>query len=359
MLGDQIPRYFTRHGRNAPVNGSDTLATGDADPAGQLARLLDGFLVTQLLYVAAKLEIADVLSAGPRSGAEVAAAVGALPDALTRVLRGLVVEDVLTECDDGRFALTPVGECLKGLRGAALMRGEVYYRSAAGLLEAVLGGGTSFERVYGESFFAHLGRNADHEVMFQASMADRAEQEAKDVVAAYDFTGLGRLVDIGGGRGVLMAAILRAAGGMTGLLMDREASLPAARAYLESAGVAARAECVPGDFFAAVPAGGDAYVLARVLHDWDDAHAERILGNCRQVMRRGSRLLIVEAILPERARESPAAIRMDLHMLLLLGARERTETEFQRLLERTGFHMQRAVRTRSRAGLGVVEATPG
>jgi O-methyltransferase domain/Dimerisation domain len=358
MPRDHTPEFSTRPGRRASVSGGDTAAASGADPAWQLARLLDGFLVTQLLYVAARLGIADVLSAGPRSGAEVAAAVGAAPATLTRVLRGLVVEDVLAESDDGRFALTPVGERLKGLRGAALVRGEVYYRSAAGLLDAVLGGGTPFERVYGESFFAHLGRNADHEAVFQASMAGRAEQEAEDVVAAYDFMGLSRLVDVGGGRGVLLAAILRAAVGMSGVLMDREAALPAAQAYLEATGVAARAECLAGDFFAAVPPGADAYVLARVVHDWDDTDAERILATCRQAMRPGSRLLIVEAILPERARDCPAAIRMDLHMLLLLGARERTETEFRRLLERTGFHVQRVVRTRSPAGLGVIEATP-
>ncbi len=327
-------------------------------PPWQLARLLDGFVTTQLLYVAAKLGIADVLAGGPLSAAEIAEPAGADPDVLVRVLRGLVIEDVLAEDEAGRFALTPVGECLAGLEGAARVRGEVYYRSAAGLLDAVMGGGTPFERVYGERFFEHLDRHPDHEEAFQASMRGRSEQEAHDVVAAYDFTALGTLVDVGGGRGVLLAEILRSAVDLHGVLVDREDAIPAARAHLDSAGVGDRAECVVNDFFTAVPPGADAYVLSRVLHDWDDEDVGRILTTCRQAMRPDSRLIVVEAILPERAHDRPAAIRMDLHMLLLLGARERTEAEFRRLLLDGGFRVRRVVMTASPAGLGVIEATP-
>jgi ubiquinone/menaquinone biosynthesis C-methylase UbiE len=189
-------------------------------------------------------------------------------------------------------------------------------------------------------------------------MAGRSDQEAADVVAAYDFTELSTVVDVGGGRGVLLAAILASAANAHGVLLDREAAVPAARTHLESLGLAGRTNCVAGDFFAEVPAGGDAYVLSRVLHDWDDADAGRILATCRRAMAPGSRLLIVESILPERALDRPAAIRMDLHMLLLLGARERTESEFRQLLERHQFQPQRVVMTDSPAGLGVIEATP-
>jgi hypothetical protein len=321
-------------------------------------RLLDGFVTTQLLYVAAKLGIAEALAAGPKSGAELAAEVDAQPDALTRVLRGLAVEEVVAEQDDGRFALTPLGEALTALRGAALVRGEVYYAPAAELLATVTGGGTAFERFHGQAFFEHLGRHPEREATFQASMAGRSDQEAADVVAAYDFTELSTVVDVGGGRGVLLAAILASAANAHGVLLDREAAVPAARTHLESLGLAGRTNCVAGDFFAEVPAGGDAYVLSRVLHDWDDADAGRILATCRRAMAPGSRLLIVESILPERALDRPAAIRMDLHMLLLLGARERTESEFRQLLERHQFQPQRVVMTDSPAGLGVIEATP-
>jgi O-methyltransferase domain/Dimerisation domain len=327
-------------------------------PAWQLMRLLDGFVTTQLLYVAAKLGVADVLADGPRSGEEIAAAVGADRDALVRVLRGLVTDDVLAEEEDGRFALTPVGECLRAGAGAALARGEVYYEAAAGLLATVREGGTAFEHVHGERFFDHLARHPDREAAFQASMAARSEQEAHDVVAVYDFSELRRLVDVGGGRGILLAAILRANPNLRGVLTDREAALPAARVHLDAASVGDRAECVAADFFTTVPPGADAYLLSRVIHDWDDADARHILSICRRAMPRTSRLLVVEAILPERARDRPAAIRMDLHMLLLLGARERTEAEFRALLDSSGFELQRVVMTASPAGLGVIEALP-
>jgi ubiquinone/menaquinone biosynthesis C-methylase UbiE len=334
------------------------METAELPPAWRLLELLDGFVTTQLLYVAAKLGVAEALSDGPRGAAEIAEVVGADPDVLQRVLRGLAVDGVLSEDDDGRFALTPVGAALPALRGAALVRGEVYYASAADLLEAVRGGVTPYERFHGALFFDHLGRHPELDRAFQASMAGRSEQEADDVVAAYDFDGLTTVVDVGGGRGVLVAAILRAATGARGVLLDREAAIPAARDHLASAGLAGRVECVAGDFFDEVPDGADAYVLSRVLHDWDDHDAGRILAVCHRAMRPGSRLLVVEAIMPERATDRPAAIRMDLHMLLLLGARERTESEFRDLLERSRFDVRRVVMTRSPAGLGVIEAVP-
>jgi SAM-dependent methyltransferase len=334
------------------------METAPLAPPSQLMRLLDGFVTTQLLYVAAKLGISEVLAEGPLSAAQIAEAVGADRGVLVHVLRGLVIEDVLTEDERGRFGLTPVGDCLTALRGAALVRGEVYYRSAAGLLDTVLGGGTAFDRIYGERFFEHLDRHPDHEGAFQASMQGRAEQEAHDVVDAYDFTSVRTLVDVGGGRGVLLAEILRAVRDLHGVLVDREEAIAAARTHLEAAGVAQRAECIANDFFTDVSSAADVYLLSRVIHDWDDHDAARVLQTCRRVMRTDSRLLLVEAILPEQAHDRPGAIRMDLHMLLLLGARERTEEEFRQLLERSGFRMQRVVMTPSPAGLGVIEAFP-
>lgn len=318
-------------------------------PHWQLLRLMDGYVVTQLLYVAAELGVAEALAAGPRTGAEVAADVGADAQALTRVLRGLALEDVVSE-SGGRFALTPLGEALVPLAGAIKVRGQVYYGAAAGLLEAVRRGETAFERVHGARFFDHLAAQPGDAAAFQASMADRAEQEAGAVVAAYDFSGLRHLVDVGGGRGVLLGAILDAAD-LRATLVDRPEAIAAARERLGG-----RATCVEGDFFEALPLGADAYLLSRVLHDWDDEEARRILAVCRAAMGEDARLLIVDAILPERAKDMPAAIRMDLHMLVLLGARERTEAEFRALLEAAGFAVRRVVPTASPAGLSVIEA---
>jgi hypothetical protein len=303
-----------------------------------------------LLYVAVELGVGRALADGPRTGAEVAAAVGADAAALTRVLRGLALEDVVAE-EDGRFALTPIGEQLERLAGAARVRGALYYHGAEGLLEAVRSGGTAFERVHGASFFAHLDAHPADEAAFEASMAARSRQEAGDVVAAYDFSTIGTLVDVGGGRGVLLAAILDAVPGLRATLVDRADAVAAAREHL-----GARAECVEADFFDAVPADADAYMLSRVLHDWDDEDARRILSVCRAALPSHGRLLVVDAILPERAKDGPAAIRMDLHMLLLLGARERTEAEFRALLSSAGFEVRGVFATRSPAGLSVIEA---
>jgi hypothetical protein len=332
-----------------------------AAPQWELARLVDGFLTTQLLYVAAKLDVAGALAPGPLTADAVAEAVGADPRALGRVLRGLAIEGVLEERDGGRFALTAMGESLRdgvpgSLRGPVIARGELYYQAAAGLLRAVVDGGTAFERVHGERFFEHLARHPEREAAFQASMTARSEREAGDVVAAYDFGRIELLVDVGGGHGILLGAILRATPGLRGILMDRADVAAAARGRLEADGVSGRAECVAGDFFASVPAGADAYLLSRVIHDWDDEDARRILATCRAAMAPGSRLLLVEALLPERARERPEAVRMDLHMLVLLGARERTEAQYGQLLDATGFELRRAFPTRSPAGLGVIEA---
>ena len=210
-----------------------------------LARLIDGYLTTQLLYVAAKLGVADVLADGPRTGREIAAAVGADPDALTRVLRGLVLEDVLTEDGDGRFALTAVGEGLRedvpgSLRGAILVRGDVYWSAAAGMLRTAIEGGTAIEHVHGQRFFDHLAADPEREAAFQASMADRARSEAADVVAAYDFAGLRELVDVGGGSGVLLEAILRATPGLRGVLVDRPEAVERAEGRLARAGLGPR-----------------------------------------------------------------------------------------------------------------------
>jgi O-methyltransferase domain/Dimerisation domain len=336
---------------------------GPVPPQAQVARLMDGFLATQALYVAAKLGIADVLADGPQSAEAVAWAVGAHPDLLGRVLRGLVLEDVLAEDEDGRFALTPLGACLRdgvpgSLRGPVIARGELYYRAAEGLLRTVQRGGTAFEHVHGERFFDHLSRHPGREAAFQASMASRSEHEAADVVAAYDFSGIGRLVDVGGGGGILLGAILRANPGLRGVLLDRPEAIRQARERLAADGVADRYECVEGDFFASVPGGADAYLLSRVIHDWDDADARRLLAVCRAAIPPGARLLIVEALLPERARDRPAAIRMDLHMLVLLGARERTERQYRRLLADTGFEVRRVLPTPSPTGVSVIEAAP-
>ena len=268
-------------------------------------RLIDGFVTTQLVYVVEKLGIPEQLEAGSKTAAELAAAVGANPARLHRVLRDLVVQEVFDELDDGRFALTPVGRHLQELRALTIVRAEVYYAAAGRLLDAVMGEEVPFDTAHGERFFDYLGHHPDTEATFQAAMADRSAQEAADVVAAYDFAPFERLVDVGGGRGVLLAAILDSVPSLRGVLFDREAAIPAAQDFLGRRALTDRVECIGGDFFTHLPPGVDAYVLSRILHDWDDGDAERILRSCHRAMRPDSRLLVVDAVLPERGcRES-------------------------------------------------------
>ncbi|MGK5683101.1 methyltransferase [Actinoplanes sp. URMC 104] len=327
----------------------------------RLAELADGFLVTQLLYAAAELRLADVLAAGCADGPAVARAAGADPDTVTRILRGLCAAEVFAETEPGRFSLGPLGEYLRdgvpgSQRGPILARGALYYAAAGGLLDAARTGRNAFEQTYGDSFFAHLHRVAAHREAFEASMAGRAQHEAEAVVAAYDMTGIGHLVDVGAGPGLMARAALRAVPSMTATLVDRPPTLDRARAELADAGLAERCTFVAADFFESVPGGGDAYLLSRVLHDWRDRDAIRILQRCWAAMPEHARLLVVDAVMPERARDEPAAIRMDVLMLLLLSGRERTREEFEHLLTASGFSLRRLVPTGSPTGLAVLEA---
>jgi hypothetical protein len=328
-----------------------------------IARLFDGYLSTQLLYVAAQLRLADLLRDGPRSSAELAASTGTSPDTLHRVLRGLVVDGAFDEDADGRFRTTEAGRLLESDRpdslwGAVIARGELYYHAAGALIETVRHGGAAFHHAHGADFFAALAARPDRGAAFHQSMIARSQGEAAAIVRVYDFSSFTHIVDVGGGRGLLLSMILKSHPQLRGTLFDRPDALADVPMALDAAGVVSRCALAPGDFFSGVPAGGDLYILSRVLHDWDDDAAIRILRSCRQAMSSAARLLIAEAVLPERARDNPAAIRMDLHMLTLLDGKERTLAEFEQVLLRSGFHLQRVVPVEGRAGITLLEALP-
>ena len=285
--------------------------TDEAKLLRRLQQVMDGYLTTQVLYAASELGVLDALASRPQTAAELAEAAGVAADPLRRILRGLVIEDVALENADGSFELTELGSALARRPGSLQVRGSFYYRAAAGLLDALRTGGTAFEAVYGQPFFGYLDGHPDAQAGFEGSMAGRAVAEARDVVAAYDFGAYRTIVDVGGGRGILLAAILDSAPQAAGILLDRPAPVEQARAHLAGAGLADRVRFVAGDFFEEVPTGGDAYLLARILHDWDDAAALKILDRCRAAMTPGSRLLVVDALLPERADQRGARRHSD------------------------------------------------
>jgi len=335
----------------------DTDTAPETDPAARLRPYLRAPREQQLLYVAASLGLADLLTAGPRSSAELARATGTHPPSLHRALRAMVAMGLLAEQADGRFGLTPSGACLRSdvpdsLRGAAILTGECLPAWGA-LLHAVRTGEPAFEHARGAGFFAHFSRDTELARHFHADMARQTGPVAAAVAAAYDFSAGGTLVDVGGGHGALLAAVLRRHPGVRGVLFDTPGAAAGARAALAAAG-AGRCAVVAGDFFAAVPPGGDVYALQAVLHDWADDRAQRLLATCRAAMGPRSTLLVVERLLPARAPAAPGLIEADLNMLVLTGGRERTEVEYRALLERAGLVVSRVIPTRT--AFSVIEA---
>ncbi len=329
--------------------------------AAALRRLIVGYRLSQAFSVVAKLGIADLLKDGAKSVDDLARTTGAHPPSLHRVLRLLASEGVFAETDPGRFELTPLAEPLRGdaresLRARAIFDGEeCNWRAWGSLLHSVATGEPAFDHVHGAGLFSYLSRHPAAAAHFDALMTEQTTPWARAVVEAYDFSGIGTLVDVGGGYGALLAAILAAHPPMRGILYDLPHVIAAARPKLEATSVADRCDAIGGNFFEAVPEGGDAYVLKQILHDWDDDRCETILRNCRRVTPKGGRLLVVEALIPP-GNEPGYAKFMDLMMLALLTGRERTEEEYRRLLEATGFALSRVVRTP--AEVSVIEATP-
>jgi hypothetical protein len=325
-----------------------------------VVRLMDGYLQTQLLYVAARLRLADLLATGPQSAEDLAAAAGADASVLRRILRGLAINAIVEE-SQGQFSLTDAGRYLQSgigdsLRGAVLSRGDLYYRAASGLLDSARNGGAAFRHVYGTELFDHLTASPDRLVAFQESMVARSQLEAAEVLGAYDFSRYHHIVDVGGGFGVTLAAILRSYPNLHGTLFDRPEVVRAAQERLQAAGVAGRCQLVGGDAFDAVPHGGDLYLLSRVIHDWNDEDAVRILRSCRSAMNPDAGLVLVEAVIADRVSDQPSAILMDLHMLVLGHGKERTFGEFSGLFARAAFALRHVIPTQGRTGVNILEA---
>jgi O-methyltransferase domain/Dimerisation domain len=330
-------------------------------PAAALAQMIRGAVLTQLVYVVVKLGVPELLREGPRPADALAAATGADPGTLYRLLRALASLGILVEDDRRRFALAPAGELLRdgvpgSLRGSALFYGEPWCWQAFGcLFESAHSGTTPFLHVHGAGFFDYLARHADAAEAFHEHMLALTGQDAAAITAAYDFGSLGRIVDVGGGHGALLAAILRAHPEAQGVLFDRPSVVEGAREFLGAEGLADRCDLVGGSFFDDVPAGADAYLLKDVLHDWEDEPAVAILRACRSAAGSAARLLVVERLLPPGAAPAPGKLT-DVIMLVLTGGRERTETEYRSLLAAGGFALTRVVPTGS--PMSVLEARP-
>ena len=268
---------------------------------------------------------------------------------LERVLRALEDAGLFTRLEDGRIALTALGELLRSdvpgsaRRGAIASTEEWRWRAYGHLTHSVRTGEPGFRLAHGCGLWEYLARDPDAAAMFNESMSRVASANAAAIVRTYDFSDVQRLVDVGGGHGVLSRAVLEANPRMRGVVFDLPGVIDGARTRLSDAGLTDRCEAIAGDFFDAVPAGGDAYMLSWILHDWDDRSAARILANCRGAMREGGRLLVIEMVVPsgEEPPASPDLDRLvkaaDLEMLAIVGGRERTAAEYRELYANAGF----------------------
>lgn len=321
----------------------------DPPKAAEFIQVIWGFMASQSLHVAAKLGIADVLSNGPMTPHEVAGACSAKEYPLRRLLRYLTAVGVLMEDERGRFSCTALGDLLRtdhpqSVRDIAIMYGEPFWwRSWGDLYQTVKTGQPAFDRVHGQPFFEYLAHSPADSAVFNAGMTSGTKVDVENLVAAYDFSPFAKIVDVGGGHGGLLRALLERYPNCTGVLCDLPGVIAGAR-EMERSAVATRCEVVPADMFQSVPSGGDAYILKRILHDWNDAEATQILESCRRAVVPGGRVLVMELVV-KPSNQPDAAKWMDLNMLVMLTGRERTEAEFADLYARAGFRLTRVVPT--------------
>lgn len=314
---------------------------------------MNGFRGYQLLVAACRLKLPDLVGEGPRSVEELASATGTHAPSLRRALRGLVSWGLFSEEADGRYSATEVSDLFRsdrpGLRNMAVMLSNEGYRVWGELVDALQTGQPMFERLYGMSRWEKMATDPHDAAEFNAAMVETSSRVGREFVEAYDLGHAHVAVDVAGGNGALLAAVLRAHPSMTGILFDLPAGLAGAAAVMESAGLSGRVSLVEGSFFESVPAGADLYLLKSIIHDWDDERAVAILKTCRAAMNGTARLVLVERVIPEGIPDDDdlGALMSDLHMMVVLGGRERTTAEYSELLAAAGLRLTRSIPMKS------------
>jgi hypothetical protein len=329
-------------------------------PLDRVMRLLNGYRFTQAVSVATRLGIPDLLASGAKTPEELARLASAQPEPLHQILRASASCGVFAEDDRGRFTNTPMSECLRSgapgpARNTALLLGDVFFTAFSELMHAVRTGTPAFDKVYGQPFFDFLSTNKEIGGLFDVQMTKLYEREVEALLKAYDFAGAGRILDVGGGRGTVVRALLTRFPDLRCGLFDLPAVADRAGQSFVADGLSDRCTVEAGSFFETIPPGYDTYLLKHVLHDWNDEKCILILTNIRRAIADGSRLLVLEHIVPP-GNEPSVTKETDMLMLTLFAGKERTEAEFRSLLARTGFEIVRLTRTASL--LNVVEARP-
>ena len=330
-------------------------------PHAQLIQMATAPWAFRLVYVAAELKLPDLLAEGPRGARELASATGAHAPSLHRVLRALASLGLFRESSEGRFALTPLGDALRSgapgsARATVLTLGAPWFtHPLEELLYSVKTGKPAFDKIQGMPAFDWLSKHPEEASLFSETMVGFHGMEPPAVAAAYDFSGLGTIADVGGAIGNLLATILSRYPELRGILFDLPHVVRDAPTLLRERNVMDRVRIENGSFFERVPPGADAYLLSHVIHDWSEEQCLAILGHCRRAMKPGNRLLIIEMVLPPGDTPHPGKI-LDIIMLALPGGQERTEAEYRALLDKAGFRMTRVVPTES--AVSVVEGFP-
>ncbi|MET9290416.1 methyltransferase [Streptomyces sp. NPDC003077] len=336
-------------GTTAPT--SSTPSTPSEESHAHVALVYDvivGHLASAAIRTAASLRVADHLADGPLAIEELARRTDTDALSLRRVLRFLAARGIFHESEPGSYALTPPAELLRSdvpgsLRdGALLLAHELFRKPSADLEETVRTGRPAFDRVFGMPFFTYLQEHPDLSDLFDAGMESFAGAMDDAVADVYEFPASGTIVDVGGGRGGLLRTILLRNPGLSGVLFDQQSTVD--QHILDHPELAGRWRVEGGDFFSAVPAGGDIYVIKHTLHNWDDEHCLRILRACRAAMEPGKRLLVVDAIIPPGDDPAPGK-NVDVTMLTVLTGRERTAEEFEGLFRDSGFEFVRSLPT--------------
>lgn len=327
-------------------------------PQDQLTRMITGYWISQLVYTAAELSLADLVAEHPRTADELATATQTHPGALYRLLRALASVGVFSEGEGGRFSLTPLAELLRtdvpgSQRAAVLMMVGQFYEAWGNVLGSVRSGRPAFELLHGQRFFEFLGEHPDQARIFDDAMTAFNDRKSRAVLDAYDFSSVSVLADIGGGNGENLAATLRRFPAMRGVLFD----LPdvVEEAVVSESGLEDRCQVIGGSFLESVPEGADAYLLRHIVHNWDDEHAVTILQNVRRTIDDRGKLLVVERVIPP-GNEPMFGKLTDMTMLVVHGGKERTDEEYRRLFESAGFRLTRVVTTA--LDVSVIEGVP-
>ena len=319
-------------------------------PQLAVLQMATGYWVSQSIYVAAKLGIADLLKDSPKSCDELATATRTNAPSLYRVLRSLASLGVFAETQPNHFTLTPLAACLQSdvpdsIRAYVIMQGEVNYQAWGEFMYSVQTGGSSFEHIYGMNLYEYLAQNPESAKIFDESMTNLSVIHSAAIAPSYDFSSIQTLVDVAGGEGLLIASILKSNPTLKGVVFDQPHVIERAKRFLEAEGVLERCQVAAGNFFESVPEGGDAYILKYIIHDWDDEKAIAILKQCHKVMPAKGKILVAEQVIPP-GNEPFTGKLLDLTMLVITpGGRERTEAEYRALFEKAGFKLTRIVPT--------------